>query len=261
MNHNLESMLTVAVDLVEQAGRITLDGFNKGVAVQFKGDDSPVTETDRATEAFMRKEIAARYPDHAVLGEEAGQTGPEHASHRWIMDPIDGTKSFMRGIPLYSVLLGLEIDGRIELGVAGFPALGEILYAASDLGCRLNGKPVCVSQEDRLDRAFVSYTDPGLFEKFGKAPALARVFSSSYYNPGLPDAYGHALVATGRCEIMLDAIMNPWDCGPFPVILREAGGWFGDWSGEETIYGGNAVSTNGALRDQVLDLIRERVTE
>ena len=256
----LTDLLDFATETAFQAGQLTLRYFQTGVAPDTKADDSPVTVADRQAEELIRARIEKTYPNHDVLGEEFGGTGGE-ASHRWVVDPIDGTKSFVRGVPLYGVLLGLEIDGVVQVGVAYFPALGDMVYAATGEGCRWNGRRCFVSGVKTLDRAVVAFTDAGSFKKFGRGPAWERVQDVSYHRVGWSDAYGHALVATGRCDVMLDPVMNPWDCGPFSVLLREAGGYFGDWSGSETIYGGEALSTTRSLLPEVLEVLNQEKGE
>ena len=250
----LESYLDLAIDLADRAGRLTLGYFRTGTRPEWKQDATPVTVADREAETLIRHELGRRHPRHAVIGEEHGETtgsGP----WRWWIDPIDGTKSFLCGVPLYGVLIGLEREGRIVAGVASFPALGETIAAARGLGCRLNGRLCTVSDVGVPSAAVVSTTDVGSFAPHGKAGAWSRVCDAAWMRAGWGDAYGHALVASGRIEAMLDPVMNPWDCGPFPVILAEAGGSFGDWRGRETIHGGEAVSVNGALREPLLALL------
>lgn len=250
----VERYLDLAIDLADRAGRLTLGHFRTGTRPEWKGDASPVTVADREAEALIRHELARRFPNHAVVGEEHGTTDGD-GPWRWWIDPIDGTKAFVRGIPLYGVLIGLERDGEMVAGVAAFPALGEAIAAARGHGCRLNGRRCHVSPVDSLVAAVVSTTDVGAFAPHGRARAWARVCDATWVRAGWGDAYGHALVASGRIEAMLDPVMNPWDCGPFPVILAEAGGSFGDWSGRETIHGGEAVSVNAALREPLLELL------
>ena len=255
MPDSLRTLMHFAVETAYEAGRLTLGYYRTGLRPEYKGDDSPVTRADREAEALIRSRIESRFPDHAILGEEYGQQGADGASHRWLLDPIDGTKSFIRGVPLYGVLIGLEIDGRSEVGAVYFPALDEMVYAASGEGCFWNGRPAHVIDTEDLSRSFISFTDAASFAKHGRGEAWQRVQDAAYYRVGWSDAYGHALVATGRLELMMDAVMNPWDCGPFPVILREAGGYFGDWSGNETSYSGEGLSTTRTLLPHVLDLI------
>ncbi len=253
---NLRDYLDFAVESAYVAGRSTLKHFDAGVGVEIKEDDTPVTVADREAERLLRKRISERYPGHAVIGEEYGEEGG--GSERWILDPIDGTKAFVRGVPLYGTLLALEIEGNCEVGVAYFPALDEMVYAASGEGCYRNGRRCRVSETDRLDRSIFSFTDAASFEEYGRGEAWRRLREATYYSAGWSDAYGHALVATGRLELMLDPVMNLWDGAPFAPILREAGGFFGDWSGEETVYAGEGLSTTRTLLPQVLDLIEDR---
>ncbi len=253
---NLRPHLEFSVQTAYEAGRLTLGYFGTEAArPDFKADDTPVTVADREAERLIRERIGARYPKHAVLGEEYGEVEVSDADHRWIVDPIDGTKSFVRGVPLYGVLIGLEIEGVCEVGAAYFPAIEEMVYAATGEGCYLNGRKVCVSTTPTLAQGMVSFTNAASFEEHGRWGAWLRVLSAAGGSRGWSDAYGHALVATGRMELMLDPIMEPWDCGPFPPILREAGGYFGDWSGNETIYSGEAMSTTKPLLPEVLGLI------
>lgn len=254
---DLDRLLEFAIGVAQDAGRLTLGWFGADLRPDLKADDSPVTIADREAERLIRERIGAEYPSHGLLGEEYGEQNPG-ASHRWLIDPIDGTRSFVRGVPLYAVLLGLEIDGRTEVGVACFPALGETVWAASGRGCFLNGRRCFVRDTASLTDSVVSFTDESLFERYGRTAEWQAVRRAVPHRVGWSDAYGHALVATGRLELMLDPGMNPWDCGPFPVLLREAGGYFGDWSGTEGAHGGEALSTSRRLLPQVLELIGGR---
>ncbi len=256
----LREYLDFATRVAYEAGRLTLGYFQRSIGTTWKADDSPVTIADREAEASIREQIATHFPDHAIVGEEFGSSGAEDATHRWFIDPIDGTKSFICGVPLYSVLLGLEINGRVEVGVANFPALNEMVAAASGAGCWWNGRPARVSKQTDLARSFVAHIDTASFERVSVAKGLAwsRLQQASYYNAGWCDAYGYLLVATGRVDVMLDPIMNVHDCAPFPVILREAGGFFGDWQGNETIHAGEALATNVQLLPEVVEILSGR---
>lgn len=255
MTNTLQTYLEFATETAYLAGKLTLGYFQAGVRPDMKADNTPVTVADRGAEELVRARIEQRFPGHAVLGEEFGASDSSDGSHRWIIDPIDGTKAFIRGVPLYAVLLGLEIEGRVEVGVSYFPALDEMIYAATGHGCWWNGRRARVSEIATLDRAFVTTTDVGSFARHGREAAWQRLVAATYHRAGWSDAYGHCLVATGRVEVALDPIMSVWDCGPFPPILREAGGYFGDWQGNETIYGNEAISTTPALLPQVLALV------
>ncbi len=255
MSDTLQSHLDFATETAYLAGKLTLAHFQTGVRPDFKGDDTPVTVADRQAEELIRARIEARYPRHAIVGEEYGVSGGAGASHRWFIDPIDGTKSFVCGVPLYAVLIGLEIEGQVQAGVAYFPALDEMLAAASGMGCWWNGRRARVSATAYLRRAVVAFGDVASFAAQGRAQAWERIQRAAYLRTGWGDAYGYLLVATGRVELMLDPIMSVWDCAPFPPILQEAGGYFGDWQGTPTIYGGEAMATTQALLPEVLALI------
>ncbi len=256
MAEDLSIYYDFALETAWQAGRLTLGYFQSDLRPEFKPDDTPVTVADRQAEQLIRHRIESRFPDHAIVGEEMGSSGSDGASHRWFIDPIDGTRSFVRGVPMYAVLIGLEIEGRVEVGVANYPAMGEILSAARGLGCWWNGRRATVSNVSRLQEALVVHFDAGSYEKFGRLAAWERIMAASGFRAGWCDAYGYLLVATGRAELAVDPIMNSWDCAPFPVILEEAGGFFGDWQGNATIYSGEALGTTATLLPQVLDLIR-----
>jgi histidinol phosphatase-like enzyme (inositol monophosphatase family) len=250
----LDEMLDFAISAAREAGRITLEFFQTGLAVQTKGDNSPVTMADLQGEQKLRELIGSRYPEHDIVGEEFGQT-ERNSRFRWILDPIDGTQSFIRGVGMFGVLIGLELDGKPVLGVAHFPALNETVYAAAGLGCYWNGRRARVSEVTNLADAALMMTDlPSLYQ-YGRGDAYERLSRSVRFQRTWGDCYGHMLVATGRAEIMLDPIMNVWDCAPLLPILQEAGGTFTDWNGVATIRGGNALSTNGFLFDQVRELI------
>ena len=250
---SLSSYLEFATHAAWIAGQSTLAHFQTGVDVELKADRSPVTVADRGAETILRELIAARFPGHAVLGEEYGQDD-RRSSHRWVLDPIDGTQSFIRGVPLYGVLVALEIDGVPRVGVCHFPALRETFGAATDLGCWWNGRRAHVSSTRRLADAAVGYSDSRMLSKrlgagIGVLHGAVRVLR------GWGDCYGHCLVASGRLDAMLDPAMNPWDCCALVPILQEAGGAFTDWTGAARIDGGDAFSTNGRLHEELRALL------
>jgi len=254
MTESLAAYLDFARETAYLAGRLTLGYYQSDIRPDFKSDDSPVTIADRKSEELIRARIEQRFPGHGILGEEYGDARND-ASHRWVVDPIDGTKAFARGVPLYGVLIGLEIEGRVEVGVAYYPALNEMLAAATGEGCWWNSRRARVSPESSLARAYVCYSETRSFPQYNRAAEWARIQQATYTCRGWSDAYGYLLVATGRAEAMLDPIMNAWDCGPFPPILREAGGYFGDWRGNETIHGHESLATSAALLPGLLALI------
>jgi histidinol-phosphatase len=253
---SLSSLLDFALDAAWHAGRVTLRYFQADVAVELKADHSLVTAADREAERVLRQLIESRFPDHAILGEEYGGDDRD-ATHQWILDPIDGTNSFVRGVPMYGVLVGLAVRGEPVVGVAHFPALGETIGAAHGEGCRLNGRVVRVSSVVEARQACLAYTDARQLR--GRLGATwERLVESFGLARGWGDCYGHCLVATGRADAMLDPRMHQWDCAALVPIVQEAGGRFTDWQGRAVIDGGDAVSTNGVLHDVVLSALAER---
>jgi histidinol phosphatase-like enzyme (inositol monophosphatase family) len=248
-------LLEAAEQFAVEAGELTLRAFGGLVDHESKGDGSPVTIADREAEALLRRRIEGRWPDHGILGEEFGSTR-EDAEVRWILDPIDGTRSFMRGVPLYGVLIGIEIAGDPVVGVTHFPALGETVAAGRGLGCRWNGEPCRVSTVTELDRSLILTTDVERILSRPQGPGWRRLQQEASFSRSWGDCYGHALVATGRAEVMVDPVLSPWDAGPFMTILTEAGGRFTDLDGHATLHGGSGVSTNGLLHDRVLERLR-----
>jgi histidinol-phosphatase len=254
---DLSEYLDFAMEAAWQAGRQTLAHYQTGVAVQRKMDRSLVTIADRDAEKLLRDFITWRYPDHSIVGEEFG-TEERDARLRWLIDPIDGTNTFVRGVPFYGVLMALEIDGAPAVGVVYFPALDEMIAAGRGLGCRWNGRRARVSSVTQLADACVVYTDGrGVRARLGEAWVALQDATALQRSWG--DCYGHCLVATGRADIMLDPRMNPWDCAALIPILEEAGGRFTDWQGRAVSDGGDAVSTNGPLHDEILSRLQARV--
>jgi histidinol-phosphatase len=255
MADELRDLLAFAHQIAWQAGKITLRYFQSDLAVERKADASPVTVADRKAEACLRAAITARYPDHAILGEEEGLSGGAGATYRWILDPIDGTKTFVRGVPLYGVMVGLLREGQPVAGVVNMPALGEIVYAAQGQGCWWNGRPCRVSTVTSLAESLVVATIAHGYERYGKDEPLRRILEAAGLFRTWGDCYGHLLVASGRAEVALDPIMSVWDAAALLPILSEAGGSFSDWQGNATVEGGEGISTNGLVRDELLRCI------
>lgn len=260
MADQLQEEMAFAADTAWHAGRLTLGYFQTGVEAERKADDSPVTIADREAETAIRDRIRQRYPDDGIVGEEFGtQAGTSGRS--WYVDPIDGTKSFVQGVPFYGVLIGLVQGepGQAQRALAGavyFPALDEMIYAARGQGSWWNGRRAVVSDVDDLAQACVCYTSSRSFAAQDREQEWQLLGDKVRLVRGWGDCYGHILVATGRAEVMLDPVISPWDCGPLPVILEEAGGTFGDWTGTPALHGADAVSTNGHLFAQVIDHLR-----
>lgn len=249
----LRELLAVAVDAAYLAGRRTLAYFNTGVEVELKADDSPVTRADREAEQLIRDIIRRRYPTHAILGEEGGETHGD-PDLKWIIDPIDGTKSFIHGVPMYGVMVGVEVHGEPAVGAVYLPGTDELVAAATGLGVTHNGRPARVSSVTELaDACLLTSSFQGSVER---SDAYEKLMAQTRISRGWGDVYGYVLVATGRAEIMLDPKMNPWDCAAIAPIIREAGGRFTTWAGESTIWGPDAVATNAALYDKVIAVLK-----
>ncbi len=253
---DLKKLMNFASDLAYRAGRITQGYFNVGIRPDYKADDTPVTAADRAAEKFIRGELEKNYPSHNIIGEEFGESENSKSAFRWIVDPIDGTKSFMRGIPMYGVLIGLEIDGVVKVGAAYYPGTDEMLCAAEGEGAWWNGRRAHVSTESMLEKAYVCYTNTRNMGRYGREDAWNRLVARSFAARGWGDAYGYLAVATGRAEIMLDPIMAIWDCGPFPVIFQEAGGYFGSWDGRPGHTYNESLACNSAIMPELLQVIK-----
>lgn len=252
--HDLGRILGSAERFAREAGELTLRYFGTDLEVDDKEDGSPVTRADREAEGLIRTRIAAEFPDHGILGEEYGRER-EDAEVRWILDPIDGTRAFMRGVPLYAVLIGVEVRGDALVGVAHFPALGETVAAAVGRGCRWNGRAASVSRVSTLERSLVLTTDVEEILSRPQGTGWRRLAGAAHTSRTWGDAYGHILVATGRAELMVDPILSDWDAAPLLPILSEAGGRFTDLTGRATIHGGSAVSSNGLLHALALEAL------
>ncbi len=250
---SLATLLEFAVEVAWRAGRVTLAHFQTGVAAEAKPDLSPVTVADRASERICRDLIEARYPHDAILGEELGEVRAG-ARHRWILDPIDGTRSFVHGVPLYSVLVALEQEGEPVLGVIHMPALGETVYAARGEGCWWDGRRAVVSPVDRLEDATI-LTSEGRFPDDDTFGAWRRLAARAANARTWGDGYGYALVATGRAEAMLDPVMSIWDMAPLRPIIEEAGGVFSDWQGAAAFPATTGIATNAALARHIRQLV------
>ncbi|HEY2962840.1 MAG TPA: histidinol-phosphatase [Pyrinomonadaceae bacterium] len=251
----LNELLEFAVQLARGAGDMTLKYFRRRPETSTKADGSYVTIADREAESYLRSQIAERFPDDGVLGEEEGEHKGS-SGRRWIVDPIDGTFAFVHGVPFYGVLIALEVDGNPVVGVVNIPALNEMVSAANGCGCFLNGELARVSSTKRLEDALLLATNFRTCAQygFGRAAELLQARARSSRTWG--DCYGYVLVATGRADVMLDPVMNLWDCAPLLPIMEEAGGTFSDWRGVRTINGGNSIATNGVLFDEVMSLVQ-----
>jgi histidinol-phosphatase len=244
-------LLAFAVDLARRAGELTLPWFrNVGLEVDAKVDGTPVTRADGAAERFLREAIAGRYPYDAIVGEEEDDR-PGTSGRTWILDPIDGTKAFTRGVPLYTNLVAVDDEEGPAVGVINLPALGEVVAAGRGLGCFENYRPVRVNDRAGLAGSYVcsssfDHWPAGAVERLQAAGMTCRTWG---------DGYGFALVATGRAEVMVDPEVARWDVAPMPVIMAEAGGRFTGVHGEPDAGCGSGVASNGRVHDAVLALL------
>ena len=248
---NPADILALAEKLALRAGDHTLEYFGGVVDAESKGDGTPVTKADREAEILIRDAVLERYPDHGILGEEFGEVNPG-AHTRWILDPIDGTRSFSRGVPLYGVMIGVESGGEPIVGVVHFPALGETVAAGLGLGCKWNGTPCHVSDVEKVDDSLLLITDAERVLSHPETPGWRELQRRCAFSRTWGDCYGHILVATGRAEAMVDPILSPWDAAPLLTILTEAGGRFTSLDRQASIHAGSGVSSNGHVHEEVL---------
>ena len=251
----------VAMAAAAAGGRAALSHFRRpDLNVEWKSDESPVTIADREAEAACQAVVAAAFPADAWLGEETGATSGADTSskgRRWIVDPIDGTRNFVRGVPLWATLVACEEGDRVVAAAVAIPALGEMYDATLGGGARCNGTPIRVSAITRLDQALFCYESPMWFSKNGLLSAFAALNERTGLQRGLCDAYGHMLVASGRAEVVVEPQLAVWDVAATSLVVSEAGGRFSDLAGTPSIRSGNALVTNGLLHADVLALLAE----
>jgi histidinol phosphatase-like enzyme (inositol monophosphatase family) len=246
------ALVDEAIELARRAGELSLRWFrSSNLRVDHKGDGTPVTEADRAVERFLREEIGRAHPADGIIGEEEGPA-PSSSGCHWIIDPIDGTKAFSRGVPLYANLLAFDDEYGAAIGVVNIPALGEMVWAGRGRGCFLNGAPTAVSDQATLAGAYISTSG---YEVWDEAALLAVKRAGAVLRTW-GDGYGYLLVATGRIDAMVDPVAQRYDLAPMAVILVEAGGRFTDQAGDATTAGGSGVATNGRIHRHLLECLR-----
>lgn len=251
-------LLTFATSVAATGADITLDYFRRrDLRVDHKADGSEVTEADRNAETAMRAAIADRFPDDSIVGEEAGTSGRGGTGRRWIIDPIDGTASFVRGVPLYASLLAMLDDQGPAIGIVTVPALDETVIAGRGLGARHNGEPASVSSVDRIAASCVSSSS--FDQPWWPHRALDALTASGARTRTWGDGYGYLLVATGRIEAMLDPELRTYDIAPMLTILPEAGGRITRWDGDtELADHAGWVASNGRIHTELLALLSVR---
>ncbi len=262
----LGGRVAFALALAVAASRETLKFFRTNeFQVERKSDRSPVTRADKQTEQLVRSMLAQSFPADSILGEEFGSVTGQ-SEFEWIIDPIDGTKSFISGVPLYSTLVGMTIAGQPQIGVITIPALGEIVVAAKGLGAWYGQSSsqqssnkltqTFVSKQSRLEDGLMVTTQIDNFSHRKAESAYRELESQAYVSRTWGDGYGYLLVATGRAEVMVDPIVNPWDVAAVAPVIEEAGGRFTSWAGDFDIRAGHCIGSNGLVHDQVLSRLR-----
>ncbi len=258
--HDLASRLDLTLAAGKEAGRLTLRYFQQdNYAVERKSDESPVTIADRSAEELLRNRIAAAFPGDGIIGEELGRLDGT-SGFTWILDPIDGTKSFISGVPLYGTMVGIEHSGRSLVGFVYMPGLDEGVYASVGGGawhfCGAQPpRPARVSQR-RLNEGLFVTSQLDSYTKRGAQGVFHRLEKAAYVTRTWGDCYGYLLVATGRAELMVDPILNVWDAAAIQPIVEEAGGTFTDWQGTPTMHAGEAMATNGLVLEEVLAITK-----
>lgn len=253
-------LLEAAQEAARIAGAVAMRRYRTALEVMSKADGSPVTIADREAESAVRDWITRSFPEDGIQGEELGIVRPE-APRRWVVDPIDGTKTFVRGVPLWGALVAVVERTEVIAGAAFFPAIDEMVAAAPGEGTWWNGSRCAVSRVDRLDHATVLTTDEKFSDDDSKRAGWRRLSEAAEVSRSWGDCYGYLLVATGRAEAMVDAVMAPWDSAALLPIVEEAGGVFTDWAGTRTAFGGSAIATNAALAAETRALIHPSMAE
>ncbi|MBI1815009.1 MAG: histidinol phosphate phosphatase [Deltaproteobacteria bacterium] len=252
----MDKRLEIAIAAARAAGEIALKYFRTALTVERKADHSPVTVADRECERRIVEVLTKAFPDYGVVGEEFGTR--EGAGARWIVDPIDGTKSFIRGIPYFATLIGLEEEGEIILGVIYAPAIDDLLYAQKGHGAFDKSGPIHVSDRATLRESMIVFGGLNVLRRAGYWPAFEQLVERSGRQRGYGDYFGHTFVARGQAEAMIEIDLKPWDMAALKIIIEEAGGRFTDFAGVPSIYTGTALATNGRVHDEILDLVRHQ---
>lgn len=251
---HIKKLLNFSIDLIKECNDISLKYYKKTIKPEYKKDNSPVTIADKKCEKFLISAIKKKYPEHSFLAEETGEQD-KNSEFKWIIDPIDGTKNFMRNFPFWGTLLALEYRGEIIMGIIALPAMKQMIYAGKGLGCYQNGKKIKVSSTDTIDKSYFIY---GGIEYITKQPykdKFLELVDRSYYDRGYGDCFGHTLVINGKAEFMLDPHVSPYDVAPIKICIEEAGGVMTDLAGNKTIYSRGVLTSNGKMHDEILRIL------
>ena len=252
MHETVAAMIAAA----QAAGEVAMKYYRGGFDVTIKADHTPVTQADREAEQAIKGVLARAFPAYGFLGEELGEEGPK--DHRFIIDPIDGTKNFIRRIPIWATLIGLEESGEVTAGVVFNPVSSEMFWARAGDGAWVDGERLKVSDVATLAEAMVLHADLHLLRNAGYWQSFVRIVDGCGRTRGFGDYYGYGLVAAGKSDMYLETDLKPWDAAPMKILVEEAGGRLTDFAGRPTIYAGSVLATNGRLHDEALTLLRER---
>ncbi len=255
MNADWRTRYDLAVEAARRAGDLARSYYETTFEVEHKPDNSPVTVADKSAERLIRDAVSAAFPDDGFLGEEFGDQ-PGTSGFRWVIDPIDGTKSFVRHVPIWATLVGLEYEGEQIGGVADIPVFGMTYRALRGGGAYMNERRIRVSDVPTLADSVLCYSSMGWFARAGREQAFRDLYGKTLRQRGYGDFYGFVLVAEGAADLMVEHGVNPWDVAATKAIVEEAGGRFTDWSGTPTINAPDVLATNGKLHDPVLALLR-----
>ncbi len=259
MNADWRSRYQKALEITRAAGQVALQYFDTPLKVDLKGDQSPVTIADRETEMTLRQGLEQAFPGDGFLGEEFGET-PNSTGFRWILDPIDGTRAFVRGIPLWATLVGLEYRGELIAGIVDAPALGHTYHALRGNGAYRNTRKISVSDQSDLSRAILFYSSLAWFLKANKEKEFTELVRRTEKQRGYGDWYGFLLVAQGSGEIMIEHGVHAWDVAGILPIVEEAGGRMTAWNGKFELFAPDVIATNGKLHEQVLAIVHGKGT-
>jgi histidinol-phosphatase len=256
MNPDWRSRYEQAIDITRRAAQVAMRYFDTALTIEWKGDLSPVTIADQETEQALRAGLLEAFPGDGFLGEEYGDS-PGSTGYRWILDPIDGTRSFVRGIPLWATLVGLEYKGEMIVGIVEAPTFGHTYHALKGNGCYRGDRRIHVSAETDLSKSLVFYSSMSWFVRAGCEQEFLALVRRTERQRGFGDWYGFLLVAQGSGEVMVEQGVHVWDVAGIKTIIEEAGGRYSNWDGKVDLHKPDAVASNGKLHDEVLSILAE----
>ena len=253
---HLDGFLDFALRIVKKSENITLKYYSKTVKHKMKKNLTPVTMADIKCEKYLIQKITEKFPGHSLLTEETGII-ENNSEFKWIIDPVDGTKNFMRKYPFWGTLLALEYRGEVVMGIIAMPVLNEMIYAVKNGGCYYNNKKVKVSKISKLNKSYCIFGGLDYIIKLPHQNNFLNLIKNCSYSRGFGDCHGHTFVIDGRAEVMIDPHVLPYDIAPTKICIEEAGGVLTDFNGDKSIYAGSAVISNGKVHDEVIKIINE----